>query len=380
MRISTNIKCSIFFKAFICLLLSTFILALPLTQAQATSTKSKIYTAKTQAKDAREKLDELSTKLELATEDYEEAEQAVKSTEADIFDINIKLKKAQQKLDNAQQQLNDRAASIYRQDSLSIVDVVLGADNFTDLVTRLDLMQRLSQQDNELLISVRSAKAEISAAKTDLEQKRLDQADAQKKFAQKKNEAESLYAEQAAYLQSLNSTIKKLIEQERKEIAEQQEREAKAAAAAASNSSSGGSGNVSGARDFDASALGSAHSEVVSIAMKFVGKTPYVWGGTSPSGFDCSGLTQYCYAKIGISIPRTSRSQYTIGAFIPANRTDLLQPGDLLFFGYGRSASRIHHVAIYAGGGKMIHAPQTGMKVSVTYLSGRSDYVGAVRP
>lgn len=379
MRISTNIKCSIFFKAFICLLLSTFILALPLTQAQATSTKSKIYTAKTQAKDAREKLDELSTKLELATEDYEEAEQAVKSTEADIFDINIKLKKAQQKLDNAQQQLNDRAASIYRQDSLSIVDVVLGADNFTDLVTRLDLMQRLSQQDNELLISVRSAKAEISAAKTDLEQKRLDQADAQKKFAQKKNEAESLYAEQAAYLQSLNSTIKKLIEQERKEIAEQQEREAKAAAAA-SNSSSGGSGNVSGARDFDASALGGAHSEVVSIAMKFVGKTPYVWGGTSPSGFDCSGLTQYCYAKIGISIPRTSRSQYTIGAFIPANRTDLLQPGDLLFFGYGRSASRIHHVAIYAGGGKMIHAPQTGMKVSVTYLSGRSDYVGAVRP
>lgn len=354
-------------------------LFVPLSSSFAVPATAKLASAKAQAKDAREKLDELSTKLELATEDYEEAAQAVKNTESDIFDINIKLKKAQKQLDEAQKQLNDRAASIYRQDSLSIVDVVLGADNFSDLVTRLDMMQRLSQQDNELLISVRSAKAEISSAKSELIQKQTTQAEAQRKFEHKKGEAESLYAEQAAYLQSLNGTIKKLIEQERSQIAEQQEQAAKAAAASNASSASG-SQTVSGARDFNESSLGSSHPDVVSIAMKYVGKTPYVWGGTSPNGFDCSGLTQYCYAKIGISIPRTSRSQYLIGAYIPANRTDLLQPGDLLFFGYDKSASRIHHVAIYAGGGKMIHAPQTGMKVSVTYLSGRSDYVGAVRP
>ena len=351
---------------------------------EAVPATAKLNAARSEASAARKKIDDLSTKLELATEDYEEAAARVKDTESDIFDANVKLKKAQAQLDAAQEQLNERAASIYRQDSISIIDVVLGADNFSDLVTRLDLMQRLSQQDSDLLVSVRSAKAAIETAKSQLETKRNEQAAAQREAGKKKAEAEALYAEQQSYLQSLNGKIKKLIAQERDQIEAQQKAAAEAAAKAQSQNSpssgSASSGPVSGAREFDPSALGAPHPGVIAIAKKYVGKTPYVWGGTSPSGFDCSGLTQYCYAKIGVSIPRTSRVQYRVGAYIPPNRTDLLEPGDLLFFGYGRSASRIHHVALYAGGGRMIHAPQTGMKVSVTYLSSRSDFVGAVRP
>jgi len=76
--------------------------------------------------------------------------------------------------------------------------------------------------------------------------------------------------------------------------------------------------------------------------------------------------------------------QYRIGAYIPPNRLDLLQPGDLVFFGYEGSASRIHHVGMYVGGGSFIHAPQTGDVVRIASLTGRiasrGDYVGATRP
>jgi cell wall-associated NlpC family hydrolase len=109
-----------------------------------------------------------------------------------------------------------------------------------------------------------------------------------------------------------------------------------------------------------------------------------VWGGSTPSGFDCSGLVQYVYERLGIDLPRTSREQYHAGAFIPANRLDLLQPGDLVFFGYDGDPERVHHVGMYVGDGNFIHAPGTGDHVVVASLTGRiaarGDYVGAVRP
>ncbi len=133
----------------------------------------------------------------------------------------------------------------------------------------------------------------------------------------------------------------------------------------------------------DVSQLGGSHASVVLLAMKFLG-VPYVWGGASPSGFDCSGLVQYCYAEVGIQVPRTARDQYFAGSPIPADRLDLLQPGDLVFFAYDNDLEQIHHVGIYAGGGTYIHAPQTGDVVRVSSLQeriqARGDYVGACRP
>jgi cell wall-associated NlpC family hydrolase len=93
---------------------------------------------------------------------------------------------------------------------------------------------------------------------------------------------------------------------------------------------------------------------------------------------------QYSYAQVGISIPRTSREQFTAGAYIPPSRVDLLEPGDLVFFGYHGDPSQIHHVGMYVGGGDFIHAPATGDVVRIASLAGRieshGDYVGAMRP
>ena len=114
-----------------------------------------------------------------------------------------------------------------------------------------------------------------------------------------------------------------------------------------------------------------AAEAAVHIAERYLG-VRYVYGGESPSGFDCSGLVQYAYAKAGIEIPRTTYSQYGIGE--PVSRSEL-QPGDLLFFDH------VGHVGMYVGGGRFIHAPHTGTVVQFGTLSGwyLQNFVGARR-
>jgi cell wall-associated NlpC family hydrolase len=185
--------------------------------------------------------------------------------------------------------------------------------------------------------------------------------------------------QQQSYLSRLDSRVKKLVAEERA----RQERLARERAAAAARLAAQSGGGRAG-REFDPAALGAPRPEAVAVARRFVGKVWYQWGGTTPAGFDCSGLVLYCYREVGVSLPRTSRQQYRVGAYIPPDRLDLLEPGDLVFFGRDGDPNRVHHVGMYIGGGSMIHAPQTGEMVGVGSLIGRiasrGDYVGAVRP
>jgi cell wall-associated NlpC family hydrolase len=125
-----------------------------------------------------------------------------------------------------------------------------------------------------------------------------------------------------------------------------------------------------------AGAPGKAARGAVALAQAYLG-TPYVWGGESPAGFDCSGLAQYVYAKMGIDIPRTTFDQFKTGASVPKSR---LRPGDLVFFaGSDGSTSNPGHVGIYIGHGKFIEAPHSGATVRVSNLAGYPGYVGARR-
>jgi cell wall-associated NlpC family hydrolase len=104
---------------------------------------------------------------------------------------------------------------------------------------------------------------------------------------------------------------------------------------------------------------------------------PYVWGGSGPDVFDCSGLTQWAYAHAGINLPRVAADQYNAG---PHPTWAELQPGDLLFWAYDMSdPASIHHVTIYLGGGLMIAAPHTGTDVQIEPVYFQGLY-GATRP
>jgi cell wall-associated NlpC family hydrolase len=136
---------------------------------------------------------------------------------------------------------------------------------------------------------------------------------------------------------------------------------------------------------------GSAVQTAIAAARTQLG-LPYSWGGgnasgptygitpdTSVYGFDCSGLTEYAYAKAGIRIGGTSRDQYWRYRNQTVARADL-QAGDLVFWGSGSSYTSIYHVALYLGGGKVIQAPQSGDVVKVSNMWFGSQYFGAVRP
>jgi cell wall-associated NlpC family hydrolase len=116
-------------------------------------------------------------------------------------------------------------------------------------------------------------------------------------------------------------------------------------------------------------------AEAASAAMSQRGKM-YEWGADGPNTYDCSGLTMWAYAQVGVSLPHSSRAQYGMGKSVSA---DALMPGDLLF--YGSSAGSIHHVAMYIGGGQLVHASQTGtpVKTGAATSGGGSDFLGAKR-
>ncbi|WP_329181804.1 C40 family peptidase [Streptomyces sp. NBC_01477] len=127
-----------------------------------------------------------------------------------------------------------------------------------------------------------------------------------------------------------------------------------------------GAAQQAGAATLAAKALGVAASKKGS---------PYQWGATGPSRFDCSGLTLYSFKQAGKKLPRTAAAQYGSTTHISASARRV---GDLVFFHTGSSSSSVYHVGIYAGSGRIWHAPKTGARVRLEHIWTRSVWYGRV--
>ncbi len=269
-------------------------------------------------------------------------------------------------LGRAQKALAARLVAIYTsQDEQSSLAVVLGAKSLDDLVSRLEAANEVTKQDSALINQVVAYQHAIVRHRLLLRRahatsKRLVAVRA----AAKRSITTRLASEQRLY-NSVRGEISQLESQQRaRELAAV--RRAQNAVQAQQTTAQLGFG--------DFGSVGpETHSQVVSIAMQYLG-VPYRWGGASPSGFDCSGLVMYVYAQIGISLPHYTVAQWDYPGAVSVPR-DQLQPGDLVFF------DGLGHVGIYIGNGDFIHAPHTGTVVSIDSLSGwyASEYDGARR-
>jgi peptidoglycan DL-endopeptidase CwlO len=320
-------------------------------------------------------IQQLDSSLERAVEAYNSANVKLARIKHDLDANTSALKVAKKSLAGAQTQLSARLVDIYTSDDQSSgLAVLLGASSLDDMLNRMDTVDRVSQQDSLVLRQVVRFRREVQQR-----QRRLEHAHSEQRQVVAEREAarasiSSQLGQRRALLGSIRGEIARLKQQEaaRQAQLEAQLREQVAAQQSATRQSAlAPTVSPTTAPEPSVAAPPARYGGVVGIAMRYLG-TPYVWGGASPSGFDCSGLVMYVYAQIGVSLPHSSYAQYGYGT--PVSQGDL-QPGDLVFF------DGLGHVGIYVGGGSFIHAPHTGDVVKVSSISGwyASTYVGARR-
>jgi cell wall-associated NlpC family hydrolase len=251
---------------------------------------------------------------------------------------------------------------MYKTPTTQYIDVALSARNFADLVTQLTFYAKLGEQSATTVQQIDALKAAIEQRRDRLVVQRTQAQRLVDQIGVQKSQIEVSLARRQRPLQGARAEVRGLIVQMQREKAAAAARAAAAAAArraAAAAQSASSSGSSAGVVPPSGGYSGVAD---IRIAQRYLG-VPYVWGGASPAGFDCSGLVMYVFAQLGVSLPHNAAMQYT--CCTPVLRAQL-QPGDLVF--YGSSPATIHHVGIYVGNNTMIDAPCTGEVVQYDTL------------
>jgi cell wall-associated NlpC family hydrolase len=321
-----------------------------------------------QAQSVLGKLQQLDAAAQRANSRYQAASHRLRVVERQLRVNHQALGVARGNLGHAQRALAKRLVQIYTtQDEQSSLAILLLARSMTDLISRIETVNSMSKQDTALINEVISFQRQIVHRRTLLRTERARQHQLVAARAAERNQIEGRLASEHRLYSSVRSQIAQLISAQRAS----QLRAARAARAAQTQVAAP---KLSfGGQPASSSIPGDRFASVVGIAMQYLG-VPYVFGGESPSGFDCSGLVAYVYAQVGVSLPHYTVAQwdYPDSVSVPRNA---LEPGDLVFF------AGLGHVGIYVGGGRFIHAPHTGSVVSIDSLSGwyASEYVGAKR-
>jgi peptidoglycan DL-endopeptidase CwlO len=285
----------------------------------------------------------IDDRLEVVVEDWNGAQSQLAAIEVQLGQIRLQLSQSHSDLAQRQAVLGSHLAWMYKLGDYGLLDELLNGGSLTDAAARIELFKRLNQQDRQLRDGFLAAVRRVDALQSSIAAKRDQAMVVRQQIDTERVTIEDKLAERQAVLDGLNGRIKKILGARARAAALAAGRLGRAALAQI--------GTINGT---------AAQVGVVRDALRYLG-VPYVWGGASPSGFDCSGLVLYVYANYGVTFPHFAAFQAEMGTPVPESQ---LEPADLVFFG-----NPIHHVVIYAGNGLVVQAPHTGDVVKVSRLS-----------
>lgn len=312
---------------------------------------------------AKAELDRLNQRVELLVEQYNQARLELAQVRDELAQVRAEAERAQADAERAIAELNRNAALAY-QGLGSQWAALLGAGSIAELSDRLEFIGSMAQADADLATEASRAEQRARWAAETLQQALARQRAIVERIKAKEAEIRKAAADARAYYEELNRRYQDYLAR----LEAQQE----AAAAQAAAEAAGQGPPASTDAGLSPPPAPNPNVQAVLDAAYSVLGVPYQWGGASPeTGFDCSGFTMWAWAHAGVSLPHSSQAQYDV---LPHVSREDLQPGDLLFF-----YTPISHVAIYLGGGSMIHSPHTGSSVSIVPVYWEY-FVGAARP
>ena len=320
---------------------------------------------------AKQRLAGLQHDFEVLAEQYNAAKYRLSLTEQKLAEARSQRESAEQQAHVAEERLADRAVQAYLGTG-SQVDGLLGAESIGEFSDRLEFMGAVAEGDAQIARQAMNARQQADWAADRFAEIRAERERQVTSIENQLDRLDSMIEEQASLYEQLNQDRQEYlayVEAQRAAL-EQARHQASLDTQTDTTSDTGGSGGPGG---YTPPVDASAAQIVVSAALSVQG-TQYVWGSADPSiGFDCSGLTSWAWAQAGVSIPHSSAAQYSL----PHVPLGSVQPGDLIFY-----YSPISHVALYIGGGQIVHATHPGPDgaVHVDSMYGYDNPVGASRP
>lgn len=284
-----------------------------------------------------ERIDRLAAEISEVDEQYNLARIELQKVQSQIRDVERRKGEADATLAGLRTKASAQSVAIYRAGVPKILHVFFSSTSISDFQRRMNLVTRVADWEDRLIESLELAQARADQVREELQSKLEKRKSIERSLASKKDALEKRVVEQRALLARMDAPRRSYV----------------------------------APATLPAPPVSGKARIAVETAYSLLGK-PYRYAGSGPDSFDCSGFTSYVWGKAGVYLPHSSRAQY--GATPRVDRSQL-QPGDLVFY-----YRPIHHVAMYIGGGRIIHASTSGDPVKIASIDYNRYYVGAGRP